>query len=99
MKHVYIVSQDSRTFPCKSHNDTQKHVLGVHSNKASAFVHANSCVASRIERGMVEIRRNYYKHPRGPREFHESIEFGVYLSTPDRSETCEFTIHRHTVKR
>lgn len=98
VKHVYIVTQDARSYPCKSHNDTQVHVLGVHSNFGAAIVHVHSCAISRVARGMSVMWSNTYVYKR-VRKFDETIEMSVYLSKDDKTETCEFAIHRYTVKK
>jgi hypothetical protein len=55
-RHVYLVIQDDRRYPCRDHNDTQRHVLGVHSSAAKAHAHLDSCKQSRTDLGYIDVR-------------------------------------------
>lgn len=59
-RYVYLVIQDDRRYPCRDHNDTQRHVLGVHSSSVKAHAHLNSCKQSRFDMGYTVIRDNRY---------------------------------------
>jgi hypothetical protein len=59
-RHVYLVIQDDRRYPCRDHNDTQRHVLGVHSSAAKAHAHLDSCKQSRYDLGYIYVRDEAY---------------------------------------
>ena len=99
VRYAYLVIQDDRTWPVKSHNDTQRHVLGCHTNLNSAMKHLRSCVQGRWNDGLDVIRDTPYTYPKGGRSRSDEKEWSVYMSRPDKSNTCEFTVERHTLTK
>ena len=74
-RHVYLVIQDDRRYPCRDHNDTQRHVLGVHSSEAKAHAHFESCKQSRIDLGYIQVRDEEYTP-----DLHDGKLRAAYLS-------------------
>jgi len=74
-RHVYLVIQDDRRYPCRDHNDKQRHVLGVHGSEKKAHAHLESCKQSRIDLGYSVIRDNRYNH-----DMHRVMVRSAYLS-------------------
>jgi hypothetical protein len=74
-RHVYLVIQDDRRYPCCDHNDTQRHVLGVHSSAEKANAHLESCKQSRIDLGYIDVRDEEYTP-----DLHDGRVRAAYLS-------------------
>jgi len=98
-RYAYLVIQDDRTWPVTSHNDTQRHTLGCHTNKRSAIEHLRGCVDARVRMGLEVVRDTPINYPKEGRSVTDRMELSVYMSKPDRSNTCEFTVERFILKQ